>query len=255
MREGKIYAPPAQKIIESGFEGRITDMGNYDDCSYNQAARAVAAWRDRDKKVVYGLGGFDNLHNNHVLGLTRCRTLGAMAVLGIEEANTVTDRKEIQLAAAHSIRMIISVDTDAALAKGKSRNPEKGGAPKPILSWGNRARGVAMQTMPMADNDMYFPLADFVTCHGEGSCACCEELDYADYCPTRRHRYNILALQPDFVVVRDDLSSIPKLLAEKDQGNLPNTEFMFFEEGIESYGDMYLGGDISATAIAHRIRS
>ena len=246
---------PAQEIIESGFEGRITDIGNFDDCSYEQAARTVHAWRDQSMKVIYGLGGFDNLHNNHVVGLTRCRALGAMAVLEMEDATTEADYKAIQSAAADMTRMIISVDTDAALAKGKSRIEEKGGAPKPTLSWNNRARGVALQTMPLPDSSLYFPLVDFVTCHGQGSCAHCEDLGYEDYCPTRRHRYNILALQPDYVVARDDLSSIPKLLAEKEQGNLPNTEFIFFQEGLGSYGDMYLEGEISATAIAKRIRS
>jgi hypothetical protein len=253
--ERQEYIPPALEIIESGFEGRITDPGSYDDCSYDQAARVVSSWQDRGMKVIYGLGGFDNLHNNHVVGLTRCRVLGAMAVLGIEQVTTEPERKEVQLTAANMTRMIISVDTDAALAKGKSRNIEKGGAPKPTLQWGNRARGVAMQTMPLPDSNLQVPLADFITCHGAGSCACCEELGYAEYCPTRRHRYNILALQPDFVVVRHDLSSIPKLLAEKDQGNLPNTEFLFFNERLGSYGDLYLSGDISATAIATRIRS
>lgn len=255
MTDREPRAVPAQEIIESSFEGRITDIGDFDDCSYEQAARTVTAWRDQDLKIIYGLGGFDNLHNNHVIGLTRCRALGAMAVLGMEEVVTEDDRKAVQLAAAAKTRMIISVDTDEALAKGKSRVTDKGGAPKPTLSWGNRARGVAMQTMPLPESNLYFPLVDFVTCHGQGSCACCEELGYEDYCPTRRHRYNIVALQPDFVVTRDDLSSIPKLLAEKKQGNLPNTEFIFFEEGTGAYGDMYLEGEISATAIAKRIRS
>lgn len=255
MTDREPRAVPAQEIIESGFEGRITDIGDFDDCSYEQAARTVRVWREQDMKVIYGLGGFDNLHNNHVIGLTRCRALGAMAVLEMGEAGSDTDCKAIQRTAADKTRMIISVDTDAALAKGKSRVMEKGGAPKPTLSWTNRARGVAMQTMPLPDSNLYFPLVDFVTCHGQGSCACCEDLGYEDYCPTRRHRYNILALQPDFVVARDDLSSIPKLLGEKEQGNLPNTEFIFFEEGTGSYGDMYLEGEISATAIAKRIRS
>lgn len=255
MTDREPRAVPAQEIIESGFEGRITDIGDFDDCSYEQAARAVYSWREQDMKVIYGLGGFDNLHSNHVVGLTRCRALGAMAVLKMEKATAETDYKAIQLTAADKTRMIISVDTDAALAKGKSRVAEKGGAPKPTLSWTNRARGVAMQTMPLPDSNLYFPLANFVTCHGQGSCACCEELGYEEYCPTRRHRYNILALQPDFVVARNDLSSIPKLLNEKSLGNLPDTEFIFFEEGTGAYGDIYLEGEISATAIARRIRS
>ncbi|MGF7229235.1 MAG: hypothetical protein ACQR33_04605 [Candidatus Saccharibacteria bacterium] len=246
------FRPPARQIVEAGFSDRITVTGADSECSSDQAQRAMKSWKDSGKFTIFCIGGFDILHPNHLLGLTRCRTIGAMCMLGIENATTEKEITTVHMAAVSDVRMMVSIDTNAAIAKGKSRNPVKGGGPKPTLDWLNRARMVAAQSMAAPNSELRVPLADFITCHGQGNCAQHTE---ENPCSTRRHRPNIVALQPDALVIRDDLTSIPLLAQEQAAGNLPHTTIALFSEKCDAFEDLFLGGAIGATAISNRIRS
>ena len=124
---------PIKDIIEGDFAQRVHEV-SADICSFDSASQQIEEWRLDGRFSVFNAGTYDILTLNHILGLVQCRTIGAMALLGIDKIETKKDQHVVHdLAASDSIHLMVTLDTNRALEEGKSRRPEKGGAPKPTL--------------------------------------------------------------------------------------------------------------------------
>lgn len=250
----RTYGAPARDIIQGDFSDRLTTTGEGSGCSFLQAERKMQYWKTQSKFTIFNFGGFDILNLNHIRGLVQCRAIGAMCMLGIDEVNTGEEYHEVyKLAASDAIRLMISIDTNRTLEEGKSRNQDRGGdAPKPTLDWQTRAAMVAIQSIAAPDYKTRLSLVDFVTRHGWGSCDSCGPSD----CPNEWHTNIISGLEPDLVVVRDDLhQTISYLTDKKAEGLLTSTQVTLINEQDGAYADPVLGGIISTTSMVQRIRS
>jgi hypothetical protein len=249
----RTYKAPARELIEGDFTNRITATGDGSGCSFVQAQQKIQDWKRQGKYTVFGFGGFDVLGLNHVRGLVQCRAIGAMGMLGIEEIRNDDDYREVHaVAASGAVRLMVSIDTNRTLEEGKSRNPEKGGAPKPTLDWTTRATMVAAQSLAAPGYEQRVNLADFITRQGWECCDACGP----SACQNEWHTDIISGLEPDLVVVRDDLpKTISYLNDRKGEGLLPDTQIALINEQDGAYADPVLGGVISTTSIIQRIRS
>ena len=249
----RTYKAPAREFIEGDFTDRITATGDGSECSFVQAQRTMESWKQQRKCTVFVFGGFDVLGLNHIRGLVQCRAIGAMGMLGMNEVRNNEDHREVhRVAASGAVRLMVSIDTNRTLEEGKSRNPEKGGAPKPTLDWTTRATMVAVQSLAAPDYEQRVSLADFITRQGWECCDACGR----GACPNEWHTDIISGLEPDLVVVRDDLPrTISYLSDRKEEGLLPDTQIVLINEQDGAYADPVLGGVISTTSIIQRIRS
>lgn len=249
----RTYRAPAIDIIQGDFSSRITTVGEGSECSFMQANRVRHRWKEQGSFSIFSFGGFDVLGLNHIRGLVQCRAIGAMCLLGIDEVRTPEEQRVVhEVAASGMVRLMVSIDTNRTLEEGKSRSPEKGGAPKPTLDWPTRATMVAVQSIPTADYTGRRDLVDFVTRQGWESCDSCGPGD----CPNEWHTDIISGTEPDLVIVRDDLPrTIAHIADKKEQGLLAETQVALISEQDGAYIDAVLGGTISTTSIIERIRS
>lgn len=249
----RTYRAPAARIIEGDFADRLTVMGPDSECSFAQAKEKMQLWKDQSRFTVFSFGGFDILTSNHIRGLVQARAIGAMSLLGIQEIETEAAFNDVhRVAASDAIRLMVSIDTNKTLEEGKSRNPDKGGAPKPTLDWRTRATMVAAQSMPTPDYGQRFNLVDFITRQGWECCDACGP----KACTNEWHTNLISGLEPDVVIVRDDLPRTISYLADrKSEGSLTYTEVALINEQEGAYTDPILGGAISTTAMIRYIRS
>jgi len=249
----RMYNAPATQIMEGDFADRLTLVGENSECSFVQAERKMQLWKEQDKFTVFSFGGFDILTPNHIRGLVQSRAIGAMCMLGIQEVTTEKEYRQVhEVAASDEIRLMVSIDTNRTLEEGKSRNPDKGGAPKPTLDWRTRATMVASQSIPAPDYGQRSNLADFITRQGWECCDSCKTAA----CPNEWHTDIISGLQPNLVVVRDDLpKTISYLTERKSVGLLANTEVGLINEQEGAYTDPVLADTISTTAMIRHIRS
>lgn len=176
-----------------------------------------------------------------------------MALLEIDEVRTRKEQREVHaLAASSEVGLMVTMDTNRALEEGKSRRAEKGGAPKPTLDWQSRAMMLAAQSIPAPDYDHSVNLVDYITRHGPGCCGSCED----GTCVNEDNARMAVALQPDMVVVNiGSRQTIADLSRYKEEGLLPDTHLVEFEEQEGAYHDVILGGKISTTSIINRVRS
>jgi len=239
--------------MEGDFADRLTVTGANSDCSFEQAERKMKLWKRQGRFTVFSFGGFDILTPNHIRGLIQSRAIGAMCMLGIEDVRTEEQYRQVhELAASDEIRLLVSIDTNRTLEEGKSRNPNKGGAPKPTLDWRTRATMVAAQSMPSPGYKQRSNLADFITRQGWECCDSCKSVP----CPSEWHTNIISGLEPNLVVVRDDLLSTISYLGERKVGGLlANTEVGLINEHEGAYTDPVLADVISTTAMIRHIRS
>lgn len=249
----RTYKSPATQIIEGDFANRLTLTGKNSECSFMQAERKMRLWRDQGKFTIFSFGGFDILTPNHIRGLVQARAIGAMCMLGIQEVRAPEELQAVhKVAASDAVRLMVSIDTNRTLEEGKSRNPEKGGAPKPTLDWHTRASMVAAQSIPAPGYEQRSNLADFVTRQGWECCDACGPND----CTNEWHTDIIAGLEPDLVVVRDDLPRTISYLADRQaEGLLTRTEVALINEQEGAYYDPVLGDTISTTAMIRHIRS
>lgn len=243
---------PIKQVIEGDFLGRIHEI-SHDTCSFEAASHQMAEWQTEGEFTVFNAGTFDILTLNHILGLVQCRTLGAMAMLGIEEITAPEELHKVHdLASSSQIRLMITLDTNRALEEGKSRKVEKGGAPKPTLDWRNRAIMLAVQSIPSVDYLSRVNAVDYITRHGPECCNVCED----STCINEDNALMVLSLRPDLVVVNSrSLQTITDLEYFKEKGLLPDTRVAIIIEDDNQYYDEILEGPVKTTSIISRVRS
>lgn len=244
---------PAHEFMGGDFSERIISPIEKGKCAEEETERKMRAWRELGKFAIFTAGAYDLLQLNHVRGLVQCRALGAMAVLGLNEIQNDQEQREVHaLAASGDIGLMVTVDTNRALEEGKSRRADKGGAPKPTLDWQTRAMMLAAQSLPTPDYERRVNLVDYVTRHGPGCCGSCED----GTCINEDNARMAVSLQPNMVVVNTtSRQTIADLTHYKEEGLLPNTHLVEFEEQEGAYHDVILDGQISTTSIINRIRS
>lgn len=244
---------PAHEFMSGDFTERIISPVENGECSEEETERKIHTWRELGKFSVFTAGAYDLLQLNHMRGLVQCRALGAMALLEIDKIRTDLDRREVhKLAASSDIGLMVTMDTNRALEEGKSRRAEKGGAPKPTLDWQTRAIMLASQSLPTPDYDQRVDLVDYITRHGPGCCGSCED----GTCINEDNARMAVSLQPNMVVVNTtSRQTIADLTRYKEDGLLPSTHLVEFEEQEGAYHDAVLDGQISTTSIINRIRS
>lgn len=243
---------PVKDIIEGDFPQRVHEL-NSDICSFESAFQKIEGWRQEGRFSVFNAGTYDILTLNHILGLVQCRTLGAMAVLGLDKIETKKDQHVIHdLAASDSIHLMVTLDTNRALEEGKSRRPDKGDSPKPTLDWYNRAIMLAMQSIPSPGYEARRGVVDYITRHGPECCGVCS----SGSCVNEDNAIMALKLQPDLVVINSESSqTIADMHRYKNEGLLPNTQISIIVEEDNQYYDPILGGPVKTTSIIKRVRS
>lgn len=243
---------PVKAILEGDFPGRIHEVSP-DVCSFDAAAQRMDSWRESGRLSIFNAGTYDVLTLNHILGLVQCRTLGAMGLLGINKIETVQQQQLVhEVAASDAVHLMVTVDTNTALEEGKSRRPDKGGAPKPTLDWSSRAMMLAMQSIPTPRYPARRGVVDFITRHGPGCCAACAE----GTCINEDNALMTVKLQPDLVVVNaESINTVADMERYKEGGLLPDTEVAIIREEENQYLDPILQGPIKTTNIIERIRS
>lgn len=243
---------PIKDIIEGDFAQRVHEVSP-DICSFESASQQIEAWRLDGRFSVFNAGTYDILTLNHILGLVQCRTLGAMALLGLDKIETKKDQLVVHdLAASDSIHLMVTLDTNRALEEGKSRRPEKGGAPKPTLDWYSRAIMLAMQSIPSPGYEARRGVVDYITRHGPGCCGVCQD----GSCINEDNALMTVKLQPDLVVVNSEsLRTVADMERFKEEGLLPNTQIAIIKEEENQYYDPILGGPVKTTSIIKRVRS
>jgi hypothetical protein len=243
---------PFMDIIEGDHSRRIHALSS-DLCSFEAARQIREGWRRDDKYCVFNAGTYDIVTVNHILNLIQCRALGAIKLCELLSIETDQDLACVHaIAASDAIALMITLDTDIALKEKKSRQSDKGGAPKPTLSWDNRARMLAMQTIPKPDYGSGRPAVDFITRHGLGCCAVCP----SGLCVNEDNAGMVVGLQPDMVLVNaDSTDTVESLKYYKISGALPNTDIVVNNEADHQYWDSILDGPVKTTKIITRIRS
>ncbi len=242
---------PAVQIIEGDFSDRIHEISP-DACSFDSARGIIEAWRAQNYFSVFSAGAYDVFTLNHLRGLMQSRVLGAMSLVGIEEIETEADQQMVhEKAASDAIRLMVTLDTNRALEEGKSRRPDKGGAPKPILDWRSRAMTLATQFMPTPDYNGGRKAVDYITRHGPECCDVCQD----GSCTNEDNATMALKLQPNLVVVNAaSTNTVQDMRDFKNKGWLPNTQVAVVVEDEEQYHDPILGGPLKTTAIIERAR-
>jgi hypothetical protein len=243
---------PIKDLIEGDFVQRVHEV-TPDICSFDSANQQIEAWRLKGRFSVFNAGTYDILTLNHILGLVQCRTLGAMALIGLNKIETKTEQHLVHdIAASDSIHLMVTLDTNRALEEGKSRRPEKGGAPKPTLDWYSRAIMLAMQSIPSPGYEARRGVVDYITRHGPECCGVCQD----GSCINEDNALMTVKLQPDLVVINSEsLRTVADMEQFKEEGLLPNTQIAIIREEENQYYDPILNGPVKTTSIIQRVRS
>ena len=243
---------PIKDIIEGDFPARVHDLSP-EACSFDTALQQIESWHQIGRFSVFNAGTYDILTLNHILGLVQCRTLGAMALLDIDKIETKQQQRLVHdVAASDSVHLMVTLDTNRALEEGKSRRPEKGGAPKPTLDWYSRAIMLAMQSIPSPGYETRRSVVDYITRHGPDCC----DVHQDGTCINEDNALMTVKLQPDMVVVNSESrSTVEDMERYKEEGLLPNTRIAIIVEEENQYFDPILGGPVKTTSIINRVRS
>jgi len=149
-------ATPGQEVVdfcEQSYDGRLFDpLTNTDASAGLQALRAT--WESEGRTVVFSSGAYDlGPHANHKAYLKGMRVVATPYHYELHDANRegkeweelVPDQRRDYLhhiVDSDQIKLVVSVDGDAALDKRKSGDPSKGNSRRPFLGWDTRARGI-----------------------------------------------------------------------------------------------------------------
>jgi hypothetical protein len=146
--------------------------------------------------------------------------------------------------ALDSLKLVVSVDGNAAVAARKGHKADKGGTVRPIYDWTTRARDVLSAGFEMNDGN-FKRIADAVTLHDN-----CEVslmggphagiMEIAEF------------INPDVWSVYHESQDITDALLSTHAANFANTEVRLLDSH-RFYGDKLIGGSFSTTAIAKRI--
>lgn len=247
-----VIVNPVKSVMEVDFLDRI-HTPNAAVCSYDAAAQKMDEWKQEGHTTIFNAGSFDVLTLNHVLSLIECRMLGAMAVLGIDTIGDMTQQHAVaKVAQSDALRLMVTLDTNKAIAEGKSRQVSKGGAPKPILDWSTRSAMLAAQSIPVGANAIRRNAVDYITRHGSGCCLKCP----AGTCNNEDNAVMAVNLQPGVVVVNEaSTNTLDHIVHFKQEGLLPRTSIAIIREEDNQYFDAILGEAVKTSSIIKRIRS
>jgi len=248
----KLAKGSVKPVLEGDLALRIHTI-KPGECSFNVASQQIEAWRRVGGFSVFHAGAYDLLTLNHIVGLTECRILGAMALLDIEQPETEAQERLVhEVAASDAIRLMVTLDTNQALEHSKSRRLEKGGSPRPTLDWYTRAMMLAMQSIPTPEYNSRRNLVDFITRHGP----CCCESCASGTCVNEDNAWMTVQLQPNLVVVNaDSATTVRDIESYCAEGLLPNTTLVLVDESYNQYEDPVLGGPVKTKTIIDRVRS
>jgi len=249
---GEFTNRSVREMLEGDFSSRIHEISS-DRCTFDIAAERMQIWNRSGFFSIFNAGTFDLLTINHIVGLAECRTLGAMAVLGINNIETERQMRSVhEVASSDVIRLMITLDTNRALEQSKSRRPEKGGAPKPTMDWSTRAAMLALQSIPTPDYFSRRSAVDFITRHGPDCCEVCDP----SMCTNEDNALMTVELQPKMVIVNAaSIETVTDIEHYMKEGLLPNTEVVLIKEEDNQYHDPILKGPVKTTTIIERIRS
>lgn len=239
-------------ILESGLD-QMRVNPSPEMCTFAATQKKMEEWQAQNIFTVFLAGSFDLLTRNHLLGLTHSRVLAAMAILNI---GTICDEECLhavhELAASDKIRLMVTMDSNQALAERKSHRSEAGNCQKPILDWETRAAMLVYQSIPgYPDTTRRIPLVNFITSHGPGSCGACPN----GGCLTDNNSDMAVGLSPALLIVNSQsFNTVAEIRQFKRCGFLPNTKVIEIKESDEQYEDFLIGGPIKTTDIVRRIK-
>lgn len=244
-------ATPAQHIFEFGHDQRIIDIDR-GGCSLAMTEAVMREWRRESAYIIFHSGAFDILTPNHILGLTHDRLLAAQCILGIDD---LRDPKNLEkahaLAASGDIRLMVSLDTNRAVAEGKSGRPEKGGSVRPILDWRTRAMMLAAQSMASPIPSHRVDLVDFITHHGPDCCPGRPD----GVCTNNNNIWMASVLQPNLLIVNAASSGTREdIEISQRSGGLRSTRIEYIDEGADQYLDPLIAGPVKTSGIVYRAR-
>ena len=239
IHEKGVYDP-----IETGGEATV------------QLVQQRMEWAEEGATVVFTSGVFDLLHPNHRAYLLHTKleavpfhfdkvTGEKGAWDGLSEVEKMAYCQEVLTFG--EIKLVVSVDGDAAVADRKGLKEEKGGTLRPIYSWQSRARDVlaATTSIKLAEQDISVPIADAVTIH-----------DNVNKKLTGTPHDDILSIarlvEPDVWSIYYESQDIFDRLEGAEGAPFVNTEVVKLP-GHEFYTDELLGGRFSTTAISKRL--
>lgn len=258
------------RIRTDGFDYRfITNLfeEQYKDQLYNPLGDSTATarllglrenWRTDNQTTVFTTGGFDCLHLDHTGYLLHTKLAGAATrFMAVDRNGRGPTWEELSPEEQQSwatyylenneLRLIVSIDGDASIAKRKSGKPEKGGGNRPIHSWESRARMVANLAVPGAvlRPGESATLADAITIHGPE--------DAAEDSPHYNHFDLASYLQPEAWVFFGESQDI--IDEAPNRRELGSVALSCINDGVGThyFRDELLGGKISTTSITHRI--
>lgn len=155
----KIFNPQQDEYATD----RLLDLRNY--------------WHKQGQTTIITTGVFDMLHPDHMGYLAHVKSCAAGVRYEQKNPNKYwsclnqqRQEKYIRDALAdRALRLIVSVDGDESVKARKGSNPEKGGAPTPVLAWHTRANMLAGQSIldpNDVNNETILPVVDAITIHG-----------------------------------------------------------------------------------------
>lgn len=239
----KLSAEKVMTYFAADTLSRI-DKASGEVCSIDSVREKVAEWQEDGAMVIMSAGVFDSLHVNHLLALHHFRYLGAIAALE-RAGRRITDNSIRAAAASKMVKLVISSDTDARVSATKGRVAEKGGSPKPLLSWQTRSMMLAKQYIFSPDTKTAEPLVDMITRHGTDTCS-------GQRCP---HDDNVLIaeyIRPDIILAPEASS---KTIDDIQNSRLPKRSLQIFDENDLAFFDPLLSANVSTSAIIKRARS
>lgn len=213
-------------------------------------------WSEDGSTVVFTSGVFDLMHVNHRAYLLQTK-LEAMPIhfnrywaehigKNWQDLDAEAQKAYCQQALQdNSLRLIVSIDGDEAVAFRKGRDPKKQTSRRPIYSWQTRARDVLSIAAGSAENQLH-SVVDAVTIH-DNQVEALRGSDHEDIMSIAE------CVQPDVWSIYDESTDIiGKLEAENGGGKFPQTQAVVL--GVHDYyTDERLGGGFSTTAIVRSL--
>lgn len=219
------------RFIANHTEDRIDSLD--DGCTAEKSQQKVSEWHKVGAFVVANAGAYDILGLNHLRGLTQARIIGAAYKLGdFQDLSAIYD-----LASSDEIRLILSLDTNEAIAENKSKKAIGGGSIRPSLDWQTRATMLALQAVGGKQN-----MVDFITRHGPSACQFCPN----DTCWHSDKTYNVASTGADLTVVKSLNPATRELYSD--------SVFHIIDESDGAFFDKVLDSQISTSALIRRVR-
>lgn len=255
LRSAEIETAKIAEFLDNPLRERIINPLS-DNLSIYKLESLVQSWRSGDWPVTVAMtsGGYDLMHRDHAGYLVNTKAEAAAYHYDKHYSDLANGRLWSELDQdtkqqwwqefmySGELRLIVSVDGDAALSARKGNNPEKGNGTRPVLSWITRSAMVAALTGRMIDN-RYSPIVDVVTMHDPVALAGTEHASL----------YELAAvLKPDVWSIYAESQDIIDYLPTDER--LKGIEVFCITDEDNYFCDPLLGGKFSTTKIVNRIK-